>query len=438
MIPTLPIEVTCPQCGTKYMAQVKSIIDVGQDPKLKALLLRGRLNTVRCPSCGVVGAVSTPLVYHDPDKELLLLFFPPQLNASMEARERLTGNLVNALMSTIPAERRKGYFLHPRTVLTVQSLVEEILRADGITDEMIERQRARERLLQDLLQALDDEAKLKALIANAESEIDYSFLLTLSAAAEESAAAGQQQTAERLFKLREALLDQLPIVMPEPLPLNTPQSEVLDQVLSTKHQAGRRAFVAYNRPLLDYAFFQELTNRIEQAPAEEAESLRALRTELLEMTERLHKEAQAVQQVKIQVLQDVLASPAPAKALRERAEEIDVMFLGVLAAAIRAAEDRADQAEMKRLQTINDAALELLQEGLPPELRLVNELLAAKYPEQTQQLLRERRADWSANLLQVLETLSNDLQAQGRTHTAQRLKDVRAQAEAILGESARQ
>jgi hypothetical protein len=431
MIPTLPIQISCPSCKTKYTAQVQSIVDVGENPQLKAALLRGQLNVVVCPSCHVPGVVSAPLVYHDPQKELLLLFIPPGLNLPLPERERLTGSLVQALMSAVPAEQRKGYFLNPRTVLTMQGLVDEVLKADGVTPEMIEKQRAQSRLLQDLLKAMDDEAQLQALIDLHKAEIDYSFFLTLAAVAENSAMAGQQEVMDRLVKLRDILLARTTVVLPEPLPLDTPPGQVLDRLLAVKEQDGRWAFVMYNRPLLDYTFFQELTGRIEKAAPAEADALRSLRTEMLEMTEQLDKEAQEVQQAKLQLLQDALASPDPAQVLRDRKNEIDSLFLAILSAALRGAEKDGKAEEAQQLKKINETAMQVLQDSLPPELRFVNSLLGAEYPEGTRRLLEEHRQEWDAEFLEALSALAADLEAQGRPEAAQRLKDIRAQAEAL-------
>jgi len=434
MIPALPIEIACPKCGAKYVAQVQSIIDVGQDPQLKAALLGGQLNAVTCPTCGALGAVSTPLLYHDPDKELLLLFVPPELNLPLPERERLTGNLVNALMSTLPAEKRRGYFLNPRVALTRQTLIEDILEADGITKEMIAEQRARSALLQDLLAAMDDDQRLQGVVEQHEDQIDYPFFLTLAAAAEGSAAAGQQELADKMLRLREMLLSRVSIVMPEPLPLDTPPSQVVEKVLAAKDERTRSAFVMYNRPLLDYSFFQELTRRIEQAAPEEAASLRELRTELLELTEQLDKEAQALQETKVRLLQDVLASADPAEALRERKDEVDLILMSVLGAALRQAQSSGDEEKAKQLVALNETVLSILQEGLPPQLRLVNELLAAEYPEETRRLLEEHGDEWNTEILELLDTLTSDLESQGRTESALRLKDMRKQAEALLEE----
>jgi hypothetical protein len=205
-------------------------------------------------------------------------------------------------------------------------------------------------------------------------------------------------------------------------------------VLAAKDEPTRSAFVMYNRPLLDYSFFQELTRRIEQAAPEEVASLRELRTELLELTEQLDKEAQALQETKVRLLQDVLASADPAEALRERKDEVDLILMSVLGAALRQAQSSGDEEKVKQLVALNETVLSILQEGLPPQLRLVNELLAAEYPEETRRLLEEHGEDWNAEILELLDTLTSDLESQGRTESALRLKDVRKQAEALLEE----
>jgi hypothetical protein len=436
MVPTLPIQITCPKCGAKYAAQVFSIIDVQMEPRLKSLLLRGGLNTVTCPSCGAPGRVSAPLLYHDPQKEFLLFFIPPELNLPMAEREKLTGSMLSALMSAVPAGERKGYFLNPRTVLTMQGLIDEILQADGITKEMMEEQRLRGQLVQDLLRALDDETALNALVEQNKQRIDYQFFLTLAASAEGSAGAGQTELAEKLLKLRDALLARLPTSLPEPLPDDTPPSVLVDRILAAKDKDARWAYVLYNRPLLNYAFFEELTGRIAKATPEEAEALRALRTNLLEMTEQLDKEALAVQDAKLKFLQELLASSDPLPLVRQRKEEIDSFFLSIVGGALRDAQHKGKTEEAQKLQAINAAILKLLQESLPPEVRFVNDLLAQEYPQGTEKMLRERQGEWDANFLEILEALAQDLEEQKRPETAQRLREIRAQAQTIVPTSA--
>jgi hypothetical protein len=139
-----------------------------------------------------------------------------------------------------------------------------------------------------------------------------------------------------------------------------------------------------------------------------------------------------VQQAKIRLLQDVLASPDPAQALRDRKEEIDSLFLAILGTALRSAQQGGRTEEAQQLQKVNEISLQILQESLPPELRLVNNLLSADYPEGTRKMLEERRQEWNADFLEILTALAADVEAQGRPEAAQRLKDIRTQAEALL------
>jgi len=435
MIPTLPVQVSCPKCGAQYVAQLQSIIDVGKQPELKAALLRGTLNAAACSSCGALGHVSTPLLYHDPDRELLLVFVPPELNMQMTDREQLVGSLVNALMSTIPTEARKGYFLNPRTVLSMSSLLDEIYKGDGVTEEMLEQQRILSQLLQDLLAAVDNEDRLASLIQENRDSIDYSFLLTMAALADSTAEMGQKDAAEKLLKLRDILVAELPIAVPEPMSPDTPKAEIVGRLLEMQDKGSRWTFVLYNRPLLDYAFFQALTRRMDQAPPEEAQALGDLRTELLQVTEQLDKEAQAAQEEKVRLLRDVLQSPDPRQALREKKEEIDMLFLLTVGTALSAAEKHGDSEETQQLQTVYQVALDVIQEGLPPELRLVNELLAASYPEKTEELLHEHLTDLDDAFLNTLGTLATDLEGQHRVQIAQRLRELKTQAEVVVQQS---
>ena len=70
-----------------------------------------------------------------------------------------------------------------------------------------------------------------------------------------------------------------------------------------------------------------------------------------------------------------------------------MLFLLTVGTALSAAEKHGDSRETQQLQTVYQVALDVIQEGLPPELRLVNELLAASYPEKTEELLQKHIAD---------------------------------------------
>ena len=77
-------QTACPQCHQPNIVEVQQIFDQGQDPTAKQKLLNGTVNVIQCPTCGYSGMIATPIVYHDPEKELLLTFFPPESNIPLK------------------------------------------------------------------------------------------------------------------------------------------------------------------------------------------------------------------------------------------------------------------------------------------------------------------------------------------------------------------
>ena len=148
--------INCPNCRQPVTADVDQLFDAGSDPSAKSRLISGAFNQIRCPSCGYQGNLSTPIVYHDPDKELLFYFFVPPDRQHADYQERIIGALINQVVNKLPQEKRKGYLLRPQSVLTLQGLVERILEGDGITREMLQAQQQRLNLLQRLLTASAD------------------------------------------------------------------------------------------------------------------------------------------------------------------------------------------------------------------------------------------------------------------------------------------
>ncbi len=69
-------QTTCPRCRQPVIADITQLFDMNQDSTVKQKLLTGAFNLIQCPSCGYNGTLSSPIVYHDPEKELLLDLFP--------------------------------------------------------------------------------------------------------------------------------------------------------------------------------------------------------------------------------------------------------------------------------------------------------------------------------------------------------------------------
>jgi hypothetical protein len=447
--PAMPTRIPCPNCGHRFVAQVQSIIDVGEQPELKEELLAGRLNVVRCPECGTGGLLSTPLIYHDPDKELLIALVPSEMNMSADEQEQLVGSLVNAVMNNTPAEKRKSYFFQPKTVLSYDSLFDAILEADGFSREVLEAQRARLQLVGDLADALDDEERLEQLIEEHRQELDYEFFLLLSEAIDSYRARGeadpesgvQQEVGDliaRMARLRDALLERVNPLGPT-VSADADDDALIDLLLKTEQGDAWQRAVAANRPRLDYGFFQHLTGRIEAAERrrearsddEQADKLRDLRKRLLDEIDAQNARIQRAQDRAVLLLMRLLEAEDPAAAVRENRDKIDEMLINVLSRYQMAAHEEGDEEQLAKLEAVFNAILEMLEEDLPPVERLINRLLRADYPDETSEILNQHRGLLNRELLdridQSLEQFGDEEQ-----DLATRLRQIRGQIEAKI------
>ncbi len=441
------VPVTCPNCKNSFVTPVLTIVDVGQNPEAKALLLSGRVNIAVCPQCGHAGMLSAPLVYHDPEKELLFTFTPSELGLPDAEQQRVIGDLTNRVISALPAEKRKGYLLRPRSFLRLEAMIEAILEADGITPEMLNAQRARANLLDRLLRATSEDTR-RIIAQENDEQIDYEFFQLLSLNLELMQAEGQEQAAQQVLTLRQQLLDWTTAgqdIASREEALRELGTEVTREALLEKlvaaALAGKEAkvetMVAVARPAIDYIFYQQLTERIgmaEQAgDAEKAGTLKALRATILDLAAQIDAEVQQATEQAAQLLQQILDSDDLEEAVRANLDEIDDLFLSVLATNLRAAEQSGRTEDAERLRRVGDILMELVEESQPVEIRLINQLLTAEYPGGTQALLEENRERVHANLVELMRLVGEDLTRTGRLETAQRLDQIREQAAAMLG-----
>ena len=130
--------INCPNCKQRIPVQLEQLLDVAVDKDVKQRLLSGNINIIDCPNCSFHGMAATPVIYHDPEKELLLTYTPAELNIPLLEKEKLFGTLTRTIVSSIPSDKRKAYLLQPKEMFSMESLKTTILNSDGITNEMIE------------------------------------------------------------------------------------------------------------------------------------------------------------------------------------------------------------------------------------------------------------------------------------------------------------
>ncbi len=440
-IPPQSVSLTCPACGAPIQAEMYNLIDVGLEPELKGRLLRGRINVAHCGNCGSEGIIAAPLLYHDLSKELLLAFIPPESQLDDQEQQRVIGNLTNIIMSYLPPEERKGYLLVPRVLLSYQSLLEAVLQAEGITPEMMAQQRARMELLDQLWQAMGDEEQLRQRVAEADAQLNFEFFAVLGAYVHAARQDGQEDRARALEELRERLLElstygrQLAaqmLVGPAEHPPLSPE-ELLAKMLEAPNDEELHALVAWYRSLVDYRFFQMLTERMEAAEGEgateQAGRLRRLRERLLQVTEQLDEEAEAALQQATELLRRLLAAEDPEALIRERMGDFDDAFFIVLGANLQAAQKAGREDDRRHLQELGSLVLQIAQERLPPPVRVIRLLLAAPDDDAVPEILEENESVVDEHLVALMRDLADEVE---EAETAARLRRLADRVELWL------
>jgi hypothetical protein len=422
-------------------AQVFTVIDVGVQPELKNYLLAGQLNVAVCPNCGTPAMIAAPLIYHDPAKQLFLIHFPQQLNARPEEQERFIGDATSMIMRELPQDAPKGYLLAPRRFLTLNSLLDTVLEADGISREVIEAQRARVELISRMADAFEQgEQQLAAAVAQNKAALDYEFFATLTAFGDASAQGGRDDSAQLLEDLREKLIeltgfDASALEQPDEQFDDLDVDEAL-QRLADAPDAELEQTIAELRPAIDYGFFEAWTSRIDAAAqagdSASAERLAARRATILETVERMDKQAQEMFEAGASVLEQILAAPDTAAALREHADKLDEAFLLVLQANVAAAERMGNTQAVARLAEIERLTIEVAQESLSPEERFINELLSFEKPQDATKLLRQSPRMITADFVKRLNELADQMEGDGRKPIGERLRQLSREAGAML------
>ncbi len=408
--------VNCPNCRQPVVAEVNQLFDAGVDPQAKQMLLTGAYNIIQCPSCNYQGNLATPLVYHDPEKELLLTYFPPELGLPVNEQERIIGPLITQVMNSLPQEKRKAYLLRPQTMLTMQTLVERILEGDGITKEMIQEQQKRLQLLQRMVDAQDD--VLAEMAKNEDALIDADFFQLISRLAEVAMMSGDQNSAARLNDLQKKLLPittfgheiqaqskevEAAMQSLQALGQNLTREKLLELFLEAPTDLRLNVLVSMTRQGLDYSFFQMMTEEIDRTEGEKRQKLLTLRERLLELTRQIDLEMEKRAAQARQVVEAMTKAPDVTEAMRENIGAVDDFFLKALNEFMEDARKAGDLDKIGKLQKI----AEVLQEASAPpeEYAFIEELVNTGTEAELRQKLEENKEKLNAEFLEVVSTL---------------------------------
>lgn len=431
--------VNCPNCRQPVTADLQQIFDLNQDPDAKQRMLSGTVNVIQCPNCHYQGSVATPILYHDPEKELFLTYVPAELALPLPEQERLIGSLMNQVINHLPQEKRKGYLLRPQPALTYQGLVERILEADGITKEMLDRQQKRLALLQRMMGVSSPD--VLAEMAKQEDElIDQEFFGILSRLVEVSAVNGDEQSARRLTELQRQLLPittfgqemqtqakEIEAAMQDLRAAGNEltREKLLDLIVAAPNETRLSALVSMARAGFDYQFFQLLSEKIDHTPEAGRPTLVELREKLLKITAEIDRQMGERMQAAGQLLDKVLQAPNVEEALMENLGAVDDFFLQEVNRSLEAARKNGDLERSAKLQQII-AALQSMEEA-PPEVAFIEELMQVPEEAARQKLLEEHADEVTPDFLNLLMNFAGQVEEQQPEMAAQ-LKALYRQA----------
>lgn len=447
LFPPTGAQIQCPNCRTPYVVPVFTIIDLGVNPELKGALLGGQINMASCPNCGMGGPLSVPLLVHEPNHQFLGIFAPPAQNGQAQMQQqKAIGDLTQTLMRKLPTEARKGYMLQPKQYMDWQRFMEQIWEFEGVTPEMLRRQRNQGELLQRLVGLANDRKALEMALDRSRELIDREFFALLDRFLVMSSNQGQQAGVNALMQLRTQLLETTEVgkqikaqqdkvrSILAGFTATTTREEVLDKVLAVWEEEGEEgedlinSLVGAIAPMIDYQFLMLISQRLESTTDETKRApLEQLRQLALTIQEQQNTAQQQMAQQMQQILQDVLQADNLAEKLREYADVIDESFLAMLAANIQAAQRNKSTAAARRLQQVYEEALSILREQMPEDMRLLNEMIAAPDKATLTQLLKDNRAKFTKEFMASMQEVEGQLRDAGRKEIADRLKSLRSQ-----------
>jgi len=419
-------QATCPQCRQPVVVDVQQLFDVGQEPQAKQKLLSNAVNFMQCQNCGFQGLLPIPIVYHDPDKELLLTFFPPDLSPPVNEQERQIGPIIQRIMDNLPQEKRKAYLLQPKSMFTYQTLIETILEADGITKEMLEAQQKRISLLERLLTT--PKIDRKTIIQQEEGLIDMHFFSILNRILQSVVAQGDQNSQKELLDLQQELFENTTEgkkifaqakesesaikALQEAGKDGLTREKLLDVILKNDSDIQISTLVSMARSGMDYEFFKLLSEKIENTKEEaEKKKLTALRDKLLHLTEEIDKRVKEEFDNTKQTLEKILMAPNIESAMQENIESINEFFVQVLESELAQARKDGNLDRINKLEQVMVFIEKVSQPG--EEVQFLESLLDIGDDTQLENTIQSNQEKINQEFLDLINSVVAQAESQG-------------------------
>lgn len=432
-------QISCPRCHMPMTAEIQQLFDMNTDPQAKQKLLNGEANVIQCKACSYQGLYPTPIVYHDPEKEMLLTYFPSELGVSINEQEKMVGPLIKRVVNDLPMEKRKAYLFQAQSMLTYQTMMEKILESDGVTKDMLEAQQKKLQLIQRLLSTPNADSR-KEIIQQEEALIDETFFGLLNRLVEATVAQGDKQSAQQLALFQQELLQETKVGqeiqekmkssqqamedLQEAAKSGLTREKLLDIFINAPDEIYTNTLIGMVRSGVDYEFFQLLSQKIEETTDPEKKAkLSNLRDFLVEVTKQIDAQIQEEKTKARETLTKILSEPNIEVGLEKYGNELNDFFVEAVKEGLEEARKAADLEKIAKLGQLNSMIEEANKP--PAEIQFVEALLKAPDAESIKSLLNEKPEVLNDEFLQLLAGLINQTEQQGNQHAlVTRLKEI--------------
>ncbi|MHC1773627.1 MAG: CpXC domain-containing protein [Flexilinea sp.] len=411
----------CPRCHQQMVAEVQQIFDVNQNPADKERLLSGQINIAVCPSCGYQSAVGIPVLYHDPEKELLLTYFPSELGIPINEQQKILGPMISQVVNKLPPEKKKGYLFQPQSMLTYDTLLEKILEADGITKDMIKDQEKKVNLLRRLLTSPED--SIPEIIRQEEALIDQSFFALFSNIQNSAVQSRDEKALKILKSVQEVLLKetaygreikvraestQNAIQDLQQLGDQLNQDTLLDLVLDSPDDSYLQTLTGLARNGMDYSFFTKLSERINHADEESKKKYQKIREKLLALTKQIDTAVAEQKQMRKAVFDEIMKDENIEQSVVKYARAIDESFMEVANTELQSARKAGDFMRSGKIQKVLDTIEKLSKP--PAEIEFLESLLTKTDETEIRTALTKNRALVTDEFKTLLDSLIKELE----------------------------
>ena len=429
------IQTSCPNCSQPLAAEIFQVIDVNKENQLKELLLAGGLNFAQCQACGFQGQLPVPLVYHDKEKELLLTFSPPDPTKTMQEKEAALAPLLKQVIDNLEPKDRKGYLFQPQSMLTMNNLVKNVLLADGITEEMIQDQQEKMKLL-DTLFNQDGETLKKTIIENNE-KIDREFFAIFAEIAQRIISSRDEQSIEKIRTVQDVLMAETDIGKEilaetqeiqaakqslEALGENLTRGSLLELVIKAPNLERVKALVGLVRPAMDYEFLQTFTERIEAVTEKDRKEMIEKRNLILKVTQEIDEQIKQKAAAAVETINQIIENESIEESLMQNIGLVDQFFVQALTEQINLAEEGKEDERKTKLIKLFQIIKELTT---PPELKKVEELVAiSDNSNKFEAVLNEMDQELSEKVISYLTSVITNYEEQATQGEGENLEQL--------------